>query len=103
MGIGNLQEFKHTLNSAVFAIRPMQGIEGDIRLQLSQHGTDIAVHIHPRDLVAFRLQRIRTINTGRKRDHPLRRPSAHQYGNVFSTHFNSPQQTGFTASANNTA
>ena len=42
MRVGNVEIFQDALDRAVLAERPVQRIEGDVRLQLGKHRADIA-------------------------------------------------------------
>src|SRR5690606_6078292 len=98
MSVGNGEIFEDALDGAVLAERAVQRVEGDIGLELEKHGADIAADIHARDAIAFRLERVGTGFSRRKRDRTLSRKPSHQHRNVLRLHaLQIPSQRGPTS------
>ena len=83
MGVGNAQEFQHALDHAVLAARPVQGVEGDIRLHVIEVAGDIAGDIDGRDFEPLALERLGAGRARSQRHLALAGQAAHQYGDVF--------------------
>ena len=82
VGIGNGQGLEHPLHTAVLAPHAVQGVEGDVGLQLSQDLGQVATGgdaADPRDLP---LKRLGAHAAGRERHLALGRQSAHQDGDM---------------------
>ena len=77
MGIGNANNFKQSLNIAVFPIAAMQRIKADIRLYLAQGFRDIPPDVDRGYLIAAFLQRLSTGKAAVHRHFPLSGPAAH--------------------------
>ena len=78
MRVGDAEIFENALDRAVLAERSVQGVEGDVRLELGKHGADVAADVDARDPVALGLQRIGARLAGGQRHRPLRRETAHE-------------------------
>ena len=82
MRVGNVQHFEQALHAAVFAPLPVQRVEADVGLELGQHVGDIAADVDFGDLIAFFAQRLCAALSGHQTDRTLRRPAAHQHGDM---------------------
>ena len=84
MGVGNAEDFQDALQRAVLARPAVQHVEGDVGLERAQHGRDVAADIDAGDAVAGALERVGAGLAGAQRDLALRRPAAHQNGDVLA-------------------
>ena len=57
MGIGNAENLQHALQRAILARAAVEDVEGDVGLQIGQHGSDVASDIDRRHPVAQTLER----------------------------------------------
>src|SRR5690606_16171218 len=67
---------------AIFPEAAVQGVETGLWLHLDKPLCNIAAHIDTCDLIAFAFQRGRNRSTGVETDLALRRPAAHEDGDV---------------------
>jgi hypothetical protein len=71
MGVGDVQNLQHTLHRPVLTERSVQGVEGNIRLQLGEHFGDIALDIDAGDAKARLFKRVAAFPSGVQTDRPL--------------------------------
>ncbi len=78
MGVGDAQELQQALDAPVLAHRPVQGVEGDFRLQGREIARHVGRDVEARHPVADALQRGGAGGAGREAHRPLGGPAAHQ-------------------------
>src|SRR5918994_1997297 len=82
MRVGDLEDFEHPLHVPILSPSAMQRVEGDVGPELAQDAGDVAVDVDPGHLEARFLQRHGAGIAACQAHLSLRRPAAHQNGNM---------------------
>src|ERR1700730_7262349 len=84
MGVRNGENLENPLQSAILARPTMKRVEGDIGLEASEHGRNVAPHIDLGYAMPEPLHRLGAVLAGPQRDFPLGRPAPHQNGDMLT-------------------